>query len=92
MVVGNEYLPCLRQMTPQSMPVTTLDLLDLSLIDPNAPDIWAIWSLMLTKKMDLFNLPSPKFFAGKELSCLRHMAAWPPQDPIWPMNFNKSDV
>ena len=37
-------------MTPQSMPVTTLDLLDLSLIDPNAPDIWAIWSLMLTKK------------------------------------------
>ena len=26
------------------------DLLDLSLIGPNAPGIWAIWSLMLTKK------------------------------------------
>ena len=50
MLVGNEYLPCLRQVTPQSMPVTTLDLLDLSLIGPNAPGIWAIWSLILTKK------------------------------------------
>jgi hypothetical protein len=92
MLVGNEYLPCLRLVTPQSMYVTKLDLLDLSLIGPNAPGIWAIWSLMLTKKMDLFNLPSPKFFLGKELSCLRHVVAAPPQDPIWPMNFIKSTL
>ena len=50
MLVGNEYLPCLRKVTPQSMSVTKLDLLDLSLIGPSAPGIWAIWSLMLTKK------------------------------------------
>jgi hypothetical protein len=50
MLVGNEYLPCLRLVTPQSMYVTKLDLLDLSLIGPKAPGIWAIWSLMLTKK------------------------------------------
>ena len=68
MLVGNEYLPGLRQATPQSMSVAKKDLLDLSLIGPNAPGIWAIWSLMLTKKMDMFNLPNPKFFAGKELS------------------------
>ena len=48
MLVGNEYLPCLRQVTPQSMPVTKLELLDLSSIGPNAPGNWAMWAHVLT--------------------------------------------
>ena len=42
MVVRNENLPNLRQMTPQSMPVTKKDLLDLTSIDLNDPSNWAI--------------------------------------------------
>ncbi len=37
MLVGNEYLPCLRKVTPQSMPVTKKDLLDLASISPSDP-------------------------------------------------------
>jgi hypothetical protein len=40
MVVGNENLPNLRQMAPQSMPVTEKDLLELSSIDPDEPGKW----------------------------------------------------
>ena len=65
MLVGNEYLPCLRQVTPQSMPVTTLDLLDLSLIGPNAPGIWAIWSLILTKKNGPVQSPESQVLPGQ---------------------------
>ena len=50
MLVGNEYLPCLLQMTPQSMPVPEKDLLDLASIDPNDPGNWAMWAHVLTTK------------------------------------------
>ena len=50
MLVGNEYLPCLLQMTPQSMPVTEKDLLDLASINPNEPGNWAMWAHVLTTK------------------------------------------
>jgi hypothetical protein len=33
-----------------------------------------------------------QLYLVKELSCLRQVVAWPPQDPIWPMNFNKSSL
>jgi len=50
MVVGNENLPNLRQMAPQSMPVTEKDLLELSSIDPDEPGNWAMWAHMPTTK------------------------------------------
>ena len=50
MLVGYEYLPCLRQMAPQSMPVTKKDLLDLTSIDPTDPGNWAMWAHVLTTK------------------------------------------
>ena len=50
MLVGNEYLPCLRQMTQKSMPVTEKDLLDLTSIDPNDSGNWAMWAHVLSTK------------------------------------------
>ena len=50
MLVGNEYLPCLRKVTPQSMTVAKLNLLDLSSIDPDEPGNWAMWAHMPTTK------------------------------------------
>ena len=50
MLVGNENLPNLRQMAPQSMPVTEKDLLDLTSINPNDPGNWVMWVLVLTTK------------------------------------------
>ena len=50
MLVGNEYLPCLRQMTQKSIPVTEKDLFDLASIDPNEPGNWAMWAHVLTTK------------------------------------------
>ena len=50
MLVRNEYLPCLLQMTPQSMPVTEKDLLDLTSINPNDPGNWVMGVLVLTTK------------------------------------------
>jgi hypothetical protein len=50
MLVGNEYLPCIRKVTPQSMPVAKLNLLDLSSIDPNDPGNWVMWAHVLSTK------------------------------------------
>lgn len=50
MLVGNEYLPNLRQIAPQFMPVTEKDLLDLSSIDPDEPGNWAMWAHMPNTK------------------------------------------
>jgi hypothetical protein len=50
MLVGNEYLPCFRQVTPQSMSVAKLNLLDLSSIDLNDPGNWVMWAHVLSTK------------------------------------------
>jgi len=47
---------------------------------------------VLIPKKGLVVFPNPEFFPSKELSCLRHVVAAPPQDPIWPMNFIKSSL
>ncbi len=55
MLVRNEYLPCLRQITPQSMPVTKKDLLYLASIDPDDPGNLAMWAHVLnTKWLDYY--------------------------------------
>ena len=56
------------------------------------PAIGQLWGRCAGKQPASSRGQNEQFFLGKELSCLRHVVAMPLQDPIWPMNFNKSDI
>jgi len=75
MLVRNEYLPCLRQMTPQSMPVTKKDLLDLASIDPDDPGNWDMWAHVLTTKWLNYYM-SVTFFASAQIALKQLIMIW----------------